>query len=220
MIPVSRKAAAAAQRRARAAAVRQHKAAAEETRAEAIAPAVQRHDTLDAAGQVVRHARLERDGLTFRRSNPVRHLVARGGPMIRKAHEIAADRLVVSWEEGGRGVGIAATAYGERAGGGLEVGSLPPYLLARMAYQHRQKAAYEGARIWLGGLWPIIDAVVLRGIDVSAYARPLGQSRQVMLGYLAAALDRLVEFYAQTDRPAKGIRAVVVAKRVDSDAAS
>src|SRR3954463_3321680 len=48
--------------------------AAEEARAEQLAPQVQRNDVLDAAGRMVRGARLVKDGVTFVRSNSIQHL--------------------------------------------------------------------------------------------------------------------------------------------------
>ena len=181
----------------------------EERRRESIVPAVQRNPVVAPDGTVLRGARVEPDGLAFRVSNPIRHLVARGDkrsgtnlPLITKEHALAADRLSIAWEEGGRSVTMAACAYGERSGGGtVTSGSPSDAVLMAVARQNRRRAEFEGAKTWLGGLFPVLDAVVLRGIDVTSWAKQERRDRKAAVGYLAAALDRLCEFFAALDNP-------------------
>ena len=189
----------------------------EEQRQERIAPAVQRNPVVAPDGTVLRGARVEPDGLAFRVSNPIRHMVARGEkreganlPLITRAHEVAADRLAIAWEEGGRSVTMAACAYGERSGGGtVTSGSPSDAVLQAVGHQNRKRAEFEAARTWLGSLFPVLDAVVLRGIDVTSWARQERRDRNAAVGYLAAALDRLCEFYAASDKPGR-IRTVEI----------
>jgi hypothetical protein len=223
-IPTRRQRLAAARRRRLAVQLAQKREAkriaaeAEEARQESIAPSVQRAPVMAPDGTILRGARLEPDGLAFRVSNPIRHLVARGErqdgtnlPLITRAHQLAAERLVIAWEEGGRSVTMAACAYGERSGGGsVTSGSPSDAVLASIGHQNRMLAEFTGARAWLGGLFTVIDAVVLRGIDVSAWAKQERRDRKAAVGYLAAALDRLVEFYAEPVLKPVRMRAVEV----------
>jgi hypothetical protein len=54
---------------------------------------------------MLRGARVERDGVVFIRSNPIRRMVTRGAsktnPLLEKRHADAADRLLTAWEEAG-----------------------------------------------------------------------------------------------------------------------
>lgn len=194
-------------------------AARKEAADEEIAPAAQRHAVITADGEIYRVPRVERSGLTFKRSNPVHHLRARG--TCTKAHERAADRLAQVWEDGGRGVGRGAALYGERTSGTPQSGWISDHVLAQIGYQNRCRAEFAGAHTWLGALFGVLQAVVLDGIDVTAWAQieterrqreaillghdvPLPMDRNRGVGYLLAALDRLVEFYAALDRAKRG----------------
>ena len=184
---------------------------------EEIAPAVQRHGVVTEDGEVYRVPRVERLGLTFKRSNPVHHLVARG--TCTRAHERAADRLARAWEDGGRGVGRGAAPYGERTSGTPQSGWISDQVLAQLGYQNRCRAEFAGAQTWLGALFPAVQAVVLDGIDLTAWTTLAGHpNAQVARGYLVAALDRLVEFYEAVEAARRGpdteveIRSVVVGR--------
>lgn len=183
----------------------------EEERQEKIAPAAQRQPVLAPDGTVLRAARVEPDGKAFRVSNPIRALVRRGEtrsasgggqhPMIHAGHATAAERLSLAWEEGGRGVGKGASNYGERSSGTLTSGSISDATLAALAYQNRKRSEFLLAKRWLGSLWGIIEAVALAGMDVTAWAKRERKDARAAVGFLAAALDRLVEFYERMDAP-------------------
>jgi hypothetical protein len=193
------------QRAARAAAAKEDAKRAE-IAAEELAPAGQRHPVLGEDGEVYRVARVDRAGLTFKKSNPVAYLRKLGSATW--AHQRAAERLVRSWEDGGRGIGRGASLYGERTSATPQSGWISDQVLAQIRYQNRCKAEFEAAHSWLGALFPAIQAVVLDGIDVTAWSKlarkPDGElqfsSQQVAKGYLLGALDRLVEFYEAVDR--------------------
>jgi len=183
-------------------------AEAQEAREEEIAPSAQRRAVTAPDGSVVRAARLTLDGVTFRVSNPIDHLVARGGsrsesgliPEITRSHATAADRLRRAWEDGGRGVGTASGVYNERSGGAIQSGWIADAVLSSIDYQTRMRVEFEGAITWMGGFWPCIDAIVLKGMGVSFWAVQQGRDRKAVVGYLGGALDRLAEFYAAVDR--------------------
>jgi hypothetical protein len=77
-----------------------------EQREEDLAPSSQRHAVLNADGDILREARVRRDGITFIRSSPLRHMLARGekraerGEMavIELRHVQAAERLQTAWD--------------------------------------------------------------------------------------------------------------------------
>jgi hypothetical protein len=175
-----------------------------EQKAEAIAPRVQREPVLSPDGTMLRGPRLEPDGLTFKVSNPVRHLEQRGRrraeagdmPAVREAHVVAAERLLAAWHEGADGVGIGASNYGERTGGTVQSGTISDAVLATVGRQVKARQEVGAAQTFLGALWPAVHAVVIRGIDVTSWATAARLDRKIALGYLSAALDRLVEFYA------------------------
>lgn len=205
--PITRKERQAAARRfrarraaERAAALAQAAAQAEETRAEGVAPAIQRKPVLAPSGAVLRHPRVEPDGLAFKVSNPVARLVRLGSSAITAEHAVAAARINRAWEEGGRGVGMGASLYGERTSGGSEAGALSDRVLAVLGRQTAARDECVAAQAWCGRLWPAIVAVVLNGTDVTAWGVAIGLDRKVALGRVGAALDRLVEFYEGRDR--------------------
>jgi hypothetical protein len=186
----------------------------QEARHEAIAPAAQRKPVLDTAGNVVRRAMIEPDGLAFKRSSPLCHLAARQSAITR-AHLEAAVQLMRAWEDGGRGVGMGSSNYAERTSGTPQSGYIADSVLASLGQQNRAKAEFLAAHARLGALWPVIQGIVLDGMDLTTWAAqaPQGFNRLNALGYLIAALDVLVAFYAE-QRPAKqrGIQAVAVVR--------
>lgn len=147
----------------------------------------------------LRGPRIERDGLTFVVSNPIRHLVQRGKgaerPMFRKIHEHAAETLRQAWEEAGEGVSVGVAQYDRVRGSNIpQTGYISDAVLTILDRQIAQQDLIRRARAALGeALWRPIVMVVLRGIDVSTWAAQDGLNRQVAIGYLAAAVDRLAE---------------------------
>ncbi len=206
----------ATEKRAQAAAAA---AATAEARDEAIVPSAQRRAVLAPGGDgVMRAPRVQREGVTFVTSNPIAHLVKRGIaraergelPTITPAHERACKRLAHAWEEGGRGVGMGASDWGRQGGhDGAVPQGIAEDVLARIGYQNQQKALFEGAMTWLGGLGGVVGRVVLDGADLTVWAREKGIHRNAAPGYLAAALDRLLEYFAAVDlareRPARAV---------------
>lgn len=171
------------------------------------APKVQR-DTIAIDGATIRAPRVERDGLVFKRSTPLVHLAKRSegmeAPTITAAHVRAASRLSRAWEMAGEGIGVGASNYGERLGGGT-YSFRPP---ASLGFQPDAQREIAGAHAWLGALWPAIYAVVIQGMDVTAYAaKAKMKDRKLALGYVRASLDRLVEFY----KPRVDVLAIVTA---------
>lgn len=191
----SKRAVAEAARKAR------DKAAADsaEFAAEQIAPAAQRHSVIARNGVMVRGPRVEACGLTFVRSNPLRHLAARSAgmevPTIHDGHLRAAARLLAAWETGADGIGSGASNYQPRSGA-VQSGIIAEGLLTRLNAQIAARDQIDRAQRFLAGLWPVIHAVVIEGIDASSWASSVGMDRKVAMGYLAAALDMLVTFYA------------------------
>jgi hypothetical protein len=167
---------------------------------EAIAPAIQRNAVLDASGAVIRAARVQRDGVTFSRADPLKHLadIAERGGMFSAAHIAAARRLVVAWDAVGDGVGLGASDWGSLRG---TRGTAPmtPAGHSSLVAQVEQRIEIEAAWTWLGGLWSCLENVVLRGMSLSAWGVKADIGRNAAPGFLLAALVRLVEFYKQRD---------------------
>ncbi len=182
------------------------KAETEERRAEQIAPAAQRHAVERCEGVTMRGPRLEPYGLTFKRSNPLEHLAKRSRgmavPLITQAHVAAAERLLTAWEDGSGSIGVGASNYEPRSAGAVQSGYIAKAILLAIDKQVRARQHVEAAKAFLGALWPSIHAVVICGIDASSWAQTAGLNRQVALGFLTAALTRLLEFY---DGPARAI---------------
>jgi hypothetical protein len=102
----------------------------------------------------------------------------------------------VAWHETSQGIGLAPPPL-ERAGGSShDRDGMHRAVLAQIA----TKREWQTARIYLGpALWRAIDAVVLHGADVTAWASGEDRDPKIALGYLIAALDRLVEYYTSSD---------------------
>lgn len=190
-----------------------------EENAEKLAPRVQREPILSRNGEVLRGPRLEPDGILFRRSNPVRRMRKLGekkseNPVITKAHEDAADRLLTVWEEA-ETITSGVGSYGERTGGQALTGVIADAVIQNVNRQITARIEIEMVLTHLGPLWNVVHAVVIRGVTVAAWGQASGMLPNVAAGYLAAALDRLVEIYRpKEDRPqrirAAEIRGVIV----------
>lgn len=185
---------------------------------EAIAPAIQRHAVLDASGAVLRAARVQRDGVAFCRADPLKHLadIADKGGMFTGQHIAACRRLITAWDAVGDGIGLGASDWGSLRGSRGTAPTTPAGYSALMA-QVSQRIEIEAAWTWLGGLWPCLENVVLRGMSLSAWAAKADIGRNAAPGFLLASLIRLVEFYKARDhvpeRKAKMRSAAVVGAR-------
>lgn len=173
--------------------------AAEEARQELGAPAVLRRPVLTPSGEVYRHPVLEPAGAGFVHSNPIRHLIACGGEksLITLAHLASAQNLLATWTTAGEAVTSGVSSYGDVRGGD---GSAATAMVLRQVASH---AELDAVRVWLGGFWPVVCAVALNGIGLTTWAASVGWNRSAALGYLKGALDMLVRFYAQRDKPAR-----------------
>jgi hypothetical protein len=187
----------------------------EEARQEAIAPAAQRKAVVDASGDVIRQARVEPDGLAFKRSSPLCHLFKRGSISI--VQLAAGARLLQTWEDGGRSVGMGASNYGERTSSSPQSGWLAESVRAALAAQNRSRDEFMAAAHYCGPAFPILEGVVLDGMDVTAWCkrRAGGMDRERGVFILRQALNKLDEFYASlTKVKAPRISAVTVRGRV------
>lgn len=185
----------------------------QEQQDEAIAPAAQREDVV-AGGAVVRGARLQRDGVTFIRSNPVRRMYERGRgkgetATVRKAHLDACERLVRAWEDGAAGIGSVPSLLGERTAAMPQTGYISDQRIASIAYQTNARDEFVAAIEFLGALWPVVKRVVLDAADLAVWAQETRQPPDRAAGYLQAALDRLVEFYQRRDMNRRGRMRIV-----------
>jgi hypothetical protein len=204
-----RKAVAADRKRQAAAAARLR----DEARDELLAPKIQRLPILGRDGEVIKNARLERDGISFRVSSPIRRMVAlskgKEAPLLRKPHADAADRLRMAYEECSGGVSWGVSNYEQRASGTPQTGVIAAAVLRGV---HRQMAAHteiEAARTHLGPLWGAVFSVAISGIDISAWAEAVGMRAPVAVGYLVGGLDILVRFYAGPETSGR-IRSVAI----------
>jgi hypothetical protein len=173
------------------------KARAEDARQEQIASRVRRSPVLTATGEVYRHPVLEPAGVGFIHSNPIRHLMARGGEasLITVEHVVVCQRLLATWTIAGETITSGVSSYGDVRGGD---GSATGAMVLRQAACH---AEIEAVVLFLGGCWPVVCAVALRGLTITGWASEVRWDRKAALGFLKAGLDRLVEFYARDDKP-------------------
>jgi hypothetical protein len=197
--------------RAKARRARDAAAAQREQREEDLAPSAQRHAVMSADGDVVREARVRRDGATFIRTSPLRNMLVCGerrtdrGQMaiISLEHVIAAERLMICWDLASEGIGLGKSDYGAARGGRGTAPLAPPGHEALVS-QLRHRAELDGARAWLGSLWPVVRDVALKGVGVGAWAANVGMDRKAASGYLRAGLERLQDFYKSTEITTSG----------------
>jgi hypothetical protein len=176
----------------------------EEEKAEAIAPAAQRKDITNAAGEVVYAARLQRDGVTFIRSNPIKRMYELGknkGPKatVKEKHLAAVVWLVRIWEDGAEGIGSVPSLMGERTSRSVTTGWISPHVLEALNRQIRARDQFAAAQTWLGSHWPCIRRIALEGADVAVWADETGRNRDKALGFLEGALERLHEVYTRLE---------------------
>ena len=187
-------------------------AAQQERHDEAIAPAAQRQSVVTPDGQVLRGPRIERSGITFILTNPIRNMIIRSRhrradsdlPAITEWHAAASERLLRAHDLAGEGIGIGHSDYSR---GGVSSAPQTGYLSKATisAITRQAQAAEERARAkeWLGPVhWAPISACVLRGISFAAWAQTRPCRRAEALGDLVRALDALVEFYPAIHRHA------------------
>jgi hypothetical protein len=205
------------QRRKAVAADRKRQAAAaarirDEARDELLAPQIQRLPILGRDGEVIKNARLERDGISFRVSS--RHMVARSkgkeAPLLRKAHADAADRLRMAHEECAGGVSWGVSNYEQRSSDTPQTGVITTAVLRGVNRQIAARAEVEAIRAHLGPLYGAVFSVAIAGIDVAAWAEAVGMRAPVAVGYLVGGLDIRVRFYAGPETSGK-IRSVDIA---------
>jgi hypothetical protein len=171
---------------------------AQERRDEEIAPNAQRTHVTAPDGSVARAARLVRDGVGFRRADPLAHIAAEiegGSKMFTASQGAAGARLRVAWDMVGQGIGLGASDWGNiRAPRGTAPMTPAGHdgLVAQMIAQQE----LEAAATFLGALWPAIREMVLVGRSMSSWAAQNDMDRRMVPGYLRAGLDRLVEFWA------------------------
>jgi hypothetical protein len=188
----------------------------EEAKAEFGAPKIQREAVFNRNGEIIRGPRVEPDGLVFIRSNPVKHLYARSKnkdhPTIHKAHVDAAEKLLIAWEEGSQGISVGSSNYGERsAGAAVNTGTISHTVLQIVNQQIKARQEIAAVQAFLGALWPVIHAIVIRGIDIATWAEASGMRPAVATGYLCASLDKLLDFFHRNERVAPNrIRSVEI----------
>jgi hypothetical protein len=200
----------------------QIKAEQQEARDEAIAPRAQRLPILGRDGEVIRGARLERDGVVFIRRNPIKTMVARGrnkeSPLLSKRHSDAADRLLIAWETAGAGVTFGVANYGGRLSSTPQTGTISDGVLRGVNRQIDARREIEAIKTVLGARWGALFSIVIAGIDISAWGEAVGMNGHVAGGFVACCLDMLCDFY---DGPARRgqIRMIEIRSRSEREAA-
>jgi uncharacterized protein DUF6456 len=170
-----------------------------EKRAELIAPSHVRHAVTDAGGRVVRGAMVIVDGGRVRRASVLDRLRSHGeereakglASLITARRVKAAERLQIDYSEVGAGIGVSASDY-LRLSGSNGAGT-DPHGGVRAQIDTRDRL--DRALASLGSFTDIVVPVVLDGVDVRSWSQARGYDRQQAVGYLAAALERLAEFY-------------------------
>jgi hypothetical protein len=183
------------------------KAEREEARAEQLAPQAQRMAVLGRDGKVLRGPRVEQQGITMVRSNPVKRLAARSRhkdfPTLGETHVIAADRLITAWEEC-HGSPVQCTNYSERSSGRGTPGDVSSATIAAANEYVRARDEILRIQARLGALWPVVHAVVICNIDPSAWGDAQGMNPDRAIGYTMAALDLLVRCYEPREERPRG----------------
>jgi hypothetical protein len=173
-------------------------------------------------GEIVRGARLERDGVVFIRRNPIKRMVARGqnkeSPLLSKRHSDAADRLLTAWETAGSGVTFGVANYGVKLSSTPQTGTISDGVLHGINRQIDARRELEAIKTVLGARWGALFSVVVAGIDVSAWGEAVGMNPHCAAGFVACCLDTLADFYAGPDRRGR-IRMVEIASPGQRDAA-
>jgi hypothetical protein len=95
--------------------------------------------------------------------------------------------------------GIAATPAHKALDGDVRGGdgAATTAMVLRQVVCH---AEVSSAAAFLGSCWPCVFHVALEAMTLTAWAHSVRINRSVVLGFLIAGLDRLVEFYAAADR--------------------
>lgn len=182
---------------------------AEEARAEQLAPQVQRITVYARDGKtVLRGPRVEQQGVTMIRSNPIKRLAAHSRrkefPTIGEVHVTAADRLLTDWEEGHGSIGHGCMNYTERTSTSNTPGSISDAVMAAINAQTEARDNVARVQERLGALWPVIHAVVICNVDPSAWGEAQGMNPNMSVGYVVAALDLLVRCYQPRERAQRG----------------
>lgn len=173
---------------------------------EAIAPEVQRMPVLDASGEVLRAARVERDGIVYVRSNPLAWLQARmekGESKFKPEHLAAAKRLVTTWESVGIGVNPAGIDLGMPRATRSRAPMTPPghkALLSQVTMQRELYFVYN----YMHGLYPMwscLHGVVIRGLSPTSWAQEEHLEPKTVSGILWSSLVLLARIYDDLDPP-------------------
>jgi len=131
-------------------------------------------------------------------------------PNIGERHLRAVQRLSRAWEVS-QTITAGVSLYGQRVVGAIESGYLSD---ARIELVNRQIAAAREiatCRLAMGVLWPIIEAVGLKGQTLKAWSLIEGIDEEPAAGFLRAALDVLVAWQVSlVDRRESRIRSAKV----------
>lgn len=172
--------------------------------ADRIVPRAQREPVVDRTGAVLRGARIEVEttiagSVRITRRNVISSLHSLGrsrgtdaeGSMITARHVAAAEVLLRDWDEVGAGIAPPPLDLLRTGGsGGGHEGQI-----LRLAGQVATRDRLAAALAHCGTHAPILHAVVLSGVSVRVCAIGMQVNRRQLVGYLAGALDRLIEFY-------------------------
>jgi hypothetical protein len=114
---------------------------------------------------VVRGVRVERDGVVFVRSNPIRRMVAMGSkkehPLLIKRHADAADHLLTAWETAGAGISYGVAPYGGRLSGTPQTGMISDGVLRGVNRQIAARTEIEVVKTILGARWGALFSIVM-----------------------------------------------------------
>lgn len=167
----------------------------------------------EAGPGVLRAARVQRDGVAFIRSNPLRSMAeainraAKDGTKcaFTANHFAAASRLIVTWDLVGEGVGLGASDWGSIRGARGTAPTTPAGHSALLAQVERRREIDVVMLAMGAAMWAAIRDMVLSGMSPTAWAAKVGMHHSEATGYLRAALDRLVEAYGaqEPERRAK-----------------
>jgi hypothetical protein len=155
-------------------------------------------------GEIIRGARLERNGISYRRNNPIRTMVARSqnkeSPLLSKRSADAADRLAAAWEMAGKGVTFGVSSYEPRTASSPQTGSISdgtPRIVNQQIQAHRE---IEGIKTVLGARWGAAFSIIIVGIDVSSWAGMVGMREEPAAGFIACVMDTIADYYAGPEK--------------------